>query len=319
MSFALVAAMLALAATACGGGSGSDNEDQVSGGIAYVTSDGGLWFANADGTGRVRLAQAGRGTQPKLAPDGTSVAYVRNSGPTGAVLTVSTSGGKPKVVRRATARIASIAWSPDSTTLVSVDNEQVALTVVDDRTTTVIADVPVGSALSETATFSPDGSKVAYDYFGHGDAVVRVYDLATRSTRRAGDGSWPLWGPGGLAFRGGPLQQQDIWLATTSGEKPTRVTRTSAGLVPLAWSADGSRLVAGSLCARNGAWAVDVPSGSARAITRLCRLLPMGLSRDGSTILACSSTGGGTLETLPFEGGEPHVLLEGACFASWNA
>jgi Tol biopolymer transport system component len=313
MRFVLVAAV-ALAATGCGGGG---NNTSSGGGIAYVTNDGGLWFANADGTERMRLAVPGPGTQPKLAPDGKAVAYVRNSGPTGAVLTVSTSGGRPNVVRRATARIASIAWSPDSTKLVSVDNEHVAVTDVDERTSTVIADLSAGSALSETATFSPDGSKVAYDYYHQG--LAEVHDLATHSTRRAAEGGWPLWGTGGLAFRGGPLQQQDIWLVTASGEKPTRLTRTKAGLTPLAWSTDGRRLVAGSLCVRNGAWAVDVPSGGARAITRLCHLLPMGLSRDGSTILACSQERGGTLETVPFEGGEPHDLLEGACYASWNA
>jgi hypothetical protein len=49
----------------------------------------------------------------------------------------------------------------------------------------------------------------------------------------------------------------------------------------------------------------------------------MGLSRDGKTVLAARGCGElatpfGLVETIPFGGGSPTVIVKGPCAASWN-
>jgi Tol biopolymer transport system component len=319
---ALVLVAVALASTACGGGGGGGN-DSTGGRIAYETPDGALWVANADGTGRMRLTQAGSGSQPTLAPDGTLIAFGRNSGYTGRLFTVPTSGGKPTLVGPLSGgRVVYFAWSPDATKLVSVKSKDVVLTDLRDGSSTVIATAALGRALIDRATFSPDGSQIAYDYYVGRGAEIRIFDIEKRSTHAVARGhadTWPLWGEGGLAFSRGSDQDADIWLVPSSESAPRRLTQTGTGLHAMGWSADGKSLVAASPGIRN--WGIDVPSGTARDITGDGGLIASGISRDGSTVLAlspCGSQGRGKLQTLPFEGGEPHVLVEGACYGTWN-
>ena len=100
--------------------------------------------------------------------------------------------------------------------------------------------------------------------------------------------------------------------------------RTHLGRLPFAFSADGTKLLAyvdASDPSNNNTgrlWAVDVRSGRARALTGWSNILPIGLSSSGSRVLAIAGAAC-TLETIPFPGGKPHVIVRGACGASWNA
>ena len=90
--------------------------------------------------------------------------------------------------------------------------------------------------------------------------------------------------------------------------------------------ADGTKLLAAIPPSHNGQlWAVDVRTGDARPLTPFVGdLYAQGLSNDGQTVLAAVGCGGmprpyGYLETIPFAGGKPHVIVRGPCRASWNA
>jgi hypothetical protein len=83
---------------------------------------------------------------------------------------------------------------------------------------------------------------------------------------------------------------------------------------------------AGRLPATNNGklYAVDVASGAARPLTPFVGdLYAQGLSRNGRTVLAAIGCGElatpyGLVETIPFTGGHPTVLVRGPCRASSN-
>jgi hypothetical protein len=157
-----------------------------------------------------------------------------------------------------------------------------------------------------------------------------IYVISTRGGRPGQithdhDSSVPLWGPDGVAFNRGGFVHGDIWIADGAGKHLRKLTRTGAGIYPAFWSADGSRLLAANPAMHNGRlWAVDAITGSAHDLPGWRGdLFPQGLSRDGTTILAAIGCGGtispfGLIETLPFVGGTPHVIVRGPCRASWN-
>jgi hypothetical protein len=98
-----------------------------------------------------------------------------------------------------------------------------------------------------------------------------------------------------------------------------------SGLVPLAFSADGSRLLAqfeGQDTIE--AWTVRVPSGRARRLTvRGQSVQAAGLSSDGKTVLIDeggldSPASAGRVATMPFSGGLSKLLVAHGSQSSWN-
>ena len=307
-------------------------------GIAYAQTDtrdlnwkrGSIWFAAPDGTHAVRLAAGYGGVPPDLSPDGKKVAFVRlHDNPRFVeVYVVPSVGGAPTLLRRVkgrTAFITGLTWSPDSLRLVTAENPGFYLL----RTRSPARAKRFVKNGAEPS-FSPDGTEIAYARVTPRTSDIFAYEVArgkTRRVTRGGRSALPLWGPGGIAFtrfltRGA---HYDIWTARFPGRQPERLTRTRSGIYPVAWSADGSRLLAANPANHNGRlWAVDANSGAARPVTGwVGDLFGQALSYDGRTILAALGCGGmiapvGKIETIPFAGGEPHLILEGPCRASWN-
>jgi hypothetical protein len=110
-----------------------------------------------------------------------------------------------------------------------------------------------------------------------------------------------------------------------SGGDARRLTHTGMSLAPAAWDASGDRLLADSDNGLAGRlYAVSLPGGQTVALTAPTpNLVPEGLSANGRTVLAalfCHSPGEhGLIETIPFAGGAPKVLLRGPCDAQWTA
>jgi hypothetical protein len=307
-------------------------------GIAYAQTDvrdakqtsAVIWFSSSDGSHRVRLATGYGAAAPVLAPDGSKVAFVRlHDNPRFVeIYVVPTAGGEPTLLRRVRGRnafVAQLVWSHDSLRLVSSENPGVFL---------MRANPPARARRilkgAGAVTFSPDGSQIAYDVSTPKRSDIYIYEIAggwKRQVTRDGRSFAAVWGPSGIAFSRATTRgaHYDIWTARFAGVRPQRLTRTRAGITPVAWSADGSRLLAENPAMHNGRlWAVDVPSGKARRLTDwVGDLFGQGLSRDGATILAAIGCGGsarpvGRIETIPFAGGQPHVILDGPCRASWN-
>jgi dipeptidyl aminopeptidase/acylaminoacyl peptidase len=309
--------VVAVLAAGCGGHAAIHGPQLV---YAVPTSFSGshawIWRARPDGTHRVRLT---RGHGPQLSPNGRLVAYTRSPRE---LWVVPTSGGKPRLLRRARTFINGFVWSPTSHELVTVERSLVLVDVETDR-------ARLFGRAGGDPSFSPDGSGIAFDRIDQTGGDLDLFDTRTGRTRKltSDHASFlPVWGPRGIAFnRDGFVRGGDVWLLDPGRGRARRLTHTDAGIYPIAWSADGRRLLAANPATHNGRlWAVDVRTGRARDLTGwVGDLFPQGLSRNGKTILAAIGCGGlispfGVVETLPFAGGRAHVIVRGPCRASWN-
>jgi hypothetical protein len=212
-----------------------------------------------------------------------------------------------------------LVWAPDSRTFGVLDS--VGLVLVDPRhRTSKVLPATDGFA------FSPNSRRIAYVAGGN------LYVVSARGgkPRRLTDDRKsyaPVWGRPGIAFvRFGRGGHGDIWLSDGRPRGARRLTHTGAAFWPAYFSADGTKLLAANPAIHNGRlWAVDVATGNARPLTPwVGDLFPQGLSANGKTVLAAVGCGGlpslvGYVETIPFAGGKPHVIVRGPCRASWNA
>jgi hypothetical protein len=305
---ALLTAVLACAAlsTGCNVPGTTSSTRQV---VVYSTERA-IWIARPDGEG-ARFFASGR--DPVVSPDGRYVAYVDVSGGWRAeqVLWELTTGGP--------AHVAGVGdrpeWAPNS--------EYLAFDAPSGFTTLDIADnlYMAGVPEDEGVAFSPDSTRFA---FAMGGAIWVIPTYGGSAVRLSNDhnDSSPVWGKAGIAFfRGTRGGGGDIWLTRPRRNAARQLTHTGDGAVPFAFSADGTKLLAGHPRTRRGRlWAVDIPSGRSRALSRRIGIVPAGLSTSGTSVLAVRGCGRvtGRLVTIPFAGGEPDVIASGICHASWN-
>jgi Tol biopolymer transport system component len=275
-----------------------------------------VWRAHVDGRGP-RLV--GRGDDPSVSPNGRWIAFGRRS----KVLVVPTMGGKARPVytlHRGLWLGEAPVWAPDSRTFALEDSLGLVVVSHPGRPTTRL--LPRTGDLS----FSPNSKQIAYE--ADGDLYV-VPASGGKPLRLTDDHKsfGPVWGKTGIAFvRFTQDARGDVWLSDGHPRHARQLTHTGAGFWPSYFSANGSELLAANPATHDGRlWAVSVTSGSAQPLTPWTGdLVPQGLSGDGKTVLAAVGCGGlpgshGYVETIPFAGGNPHVIVRGPCRASWNA
>jgi hypothetical protein len=322
--------------------------------LAYVTgiSTSKVWLASAGGTESKLL---GPGQQPLLAPDGQLVAAslfgvspgVEEHGP---ALGLYSASGAPIVdyLNLETSTAVPLAWSQDSRYLaVQLQSTQIvdgrvasSLDVIDTQTQTV-AQIAKGTIYG--ASFAHDGSDQLVFGLSHSEAFAGGVNLYMSEPDGAGlhrltsDGRSlnPVWGPKYIAYdreRTRKLSPEyQIWLASPSGGAPVRrvthipVDSLAQGLVPLAFSANGNRLLAEFEGQdQSDAYAVNVITGRARAvIVHGQAVLGAGISASGSTLLIDENVLFQTpyrarIATIPFAGGRSHVIVAHGSQASWN-
>ncbi len=325
--------------------------------IAYVTQTASsqplVWTIRTDGSQNTRV---GPGFTPLIAPSAQQVAASlfgasAGSSETGPALAVYSTAGAPTQTYfdLAGETVQPLAWSRDGRYL-AVDVQSTKLKNAAKLSGLGIVDVTAGTAKMIArgqifgASFAPNGS----DEIVYGRAVKQTLTAPVNLYRSGADGSrtvaltrggrslFPLWGPGAIAYDRERLRRQDapvyqIWLRAPSGKvrrlTNVRVRSLVSGLTPVAFSADGRKLLAQFVGQDTSeAWAVSVPSGRARRLTPRSARLPLqaaGLAGDGSTVLA--NEGGvdgpaseGRVATLPFAGGRSTVLVAHGSQASWN-
>jgi hypothetical protein len=323
--------------------------------IAYITGTAhtllpSVWVAGPDGQERKEL---GPGIAPLVSPNGQSVASdVFSVGPNpeaGPSIAIYSTAGAPvaKYLSLATGTAALLAWSPDSRYL-AVSVQSNALKDIAPRSSLVVIDTVTGVVHTITngsisgASFAPDGTdRIVYSraLSLSVNAGVNLYVSGPEGagiTRLTNDGRSlnPLWGPRYIAYdRERPRHESpeyQIWLRSPAGGAPKKLTKVSvapllAGLVPIAFSADGSRLVAEFVGEDTSeAWTVRVPSGRAhRIIVHGQPVVAAGISRDGFWVLVDelsfeNAPSVGRVAEIPFTGGPSTVLIPHGAQASWN-
>jgi hypothetical protein len=322
--------------------------------VAYVTETGTapstVWTIGADGTQKLRL---GLGSSPLVAPSGQQVAaslFGASESEVGPALAIySTVGAAPLAFFDVASETAMpLAWSRDQR-YVAVDVQSTAIANTAQRSGLAIVDLSLKTATVIAhgqiygASFAPNGSdEVVYARAASQLLTARV-DLYKSKADGSGavalthDGRslFPVWGPGAIAYDRERMRHNDapvyqIWLRSPTGSRVHRLTNIRvrslvSGLVPLAFSNDGSRLLAqfGGQDTSE-AWTVRVSSGRARRLTVRGRSVQAaGLSGDGSTVLI--NEGGfdgpaseGRVATMPFAGGRSKLLVAHGSQASWN-
>ncbi len=325
--------------------------------IAYVAGSASapttqVWLASATGGEAKRL---GPGSQPLLAPNGQSVA-VSLAGTTadserGPALGIYSALGTPvaNYLDLETASAEPLAWSPDSR-YVAVARRSTVIPFLASGSGLVVIDTQTGEVTSiaegvvSGASFAPDGSDRLVFALSHSlspSAPSSLFITAPHgggSTRLGSDAHAlnPVWGARAIAYdhvrsRGrdeAPVYQ--IWLQSPTGGAPRRLTNVRvpallSGLVPLAFSAAGSRLLAefeGEDTSE--AWTLSVPSGHARRVTvRGKPVVGGGISRDGGSLLVdenglFGAPSSGRVALVPFAGGHAKLLVAHGSQASWN-
>jgi hypothetical protein len=323
--------------------------------LAYVTETATslpkVWIAAADG---VEPKLLGPGQQPLLAPNSQAVAVSllgkqvgdQEQGPS---LGVYPASGAPLAgyLSLETAVATPLAWSPDSRDLAvalrSNGTNDIAddsgLDVLDTQTGTVTR---IAAGIVYGASFARDGSDRIVFGLSHSESFTGPVNLYMSEADGAGlheltsDGRSlnPVWGPTYIAYdrehRRHLSPEYQIWLASPGGAPVRRLTHVRVGalvqgLVPLAFSADGSRMLAqfeGQDTIE--AYAVNVASGRARGVrTHGSAVIGAGISADGSTLLIDEGSfeqppSQGRIAAIPFAGGHPRVLVAHASQASWD-
>lgn len=338
---------LALALFAIATGCGSRHRSGRVAELVYM--DGGrgtvenVWV-RYNGSDSARIWQPGKGCKvdwPLLSPDGRMVALaIKGKG----IALVRPGGTSCEIVGRPyRGSMLEGVWSPDGRFLLATRaNEQLVLIDATKRTERTIA----GGELS-SFSFSPDGSRIVYSLRRKPKTVRFLeigYDLFVTPTgggttkRLTNDGLSikPVWGKPGIAYariarrKNSTWPHYQLWLMKADGGATRRIDFGQPaeipyfGLLPVAWSADGTRLLALMNESENSEpYAVDLRQ------KRVWNVAPgeytgiVDISRDGKRVLLVRNgfdwTSPSQVEIAPIYGGEPQIIARNAALPSWNS
>ncbi|HYQ78462.1 MAG TPA: hypothetical protein VEP91_05045 [Solirubrobacterales bacterium] len=320
--------------------------------LAYVKNpfNATVYVANDDGSGARKVET---GHNPRVAPDGLSVAYL-HEGPKFAqeLKLAPVTGGPGKTLMKNVREASYVTWSPDSKTIAALRGPELG------KRKLVLIDVATGRQ-SVVATgffsgfsFSPDGREIAFavaqkekfpprsDVFHFPVPVPGGISLLLPPMPLTKDhnSSQPLWGPQKIVFVkavGGKQRRyggkNELFLMNPDGKGVKRLTHTKVdpllqGLFPTEWSADGSRLLT-EFQGQDVSYAVTVnpKTGAQRPVagTGETGFVGTDLSSDGKLVLGFN---GGfdpglknhKVQTVPYGGGKPKTLVKEAFEPSWN-
>ena len=255
-----VATMVAASATALVG-SGSATVGVETGRLTATVAGQAIAIARGDGSGRRILARGGRSY---VSPDGARVAVMDyDQGATGAsnwrLGLYSAAGGAPTRVLKV--HCVGLYWSPDSMRIACVETD------FSDKPGRLLLINAARGSLSTLGkghydthvSFSPDSRSLAFVQRTKAFApsgMLKLIDLATRaiSTVRGG-AAHPAWGSSAIAFSTAKPRARDyptynVAVVEPDGSGFRQLTNMRpafglSGLVPVAWSADGKRLLGG--------------------------------------------------------------------------
>jgi Tol biopolymer transport system component len=337
-SSSAVLLVAALVVTACGAAEKPSSQDDRAGLVfsrvkGYESS---VWVANRDGSDARTVAT---GSVESVSPDGRFVAYVDPNDEEQRLFLLDLVAGKTRDL----GPTAPLAWSPDGRTLATSNRRWLALVDAESGASRKVAQREVNCA-----SFSPDGKTIAVSE-GHaleGDLLVlRLSDGHVSELATGGD--HPVWGTSWIAFNRWGIDDElgkdyggvsSLYLIRPDGSGLRQLTIDEEtvgqgkdeylrfGLVPVAFSADGKRVLAEIVLELGPSELVafDVPSGDGTKLTDAedeGAIWTADLSADGTQILfedgGLDDEANHMIFTMPFEGGKRRMLIPNATQASW--
>jgi hypothetical protein len=286
--------------------------------LTYRDAAGKVVVARDDGSSPKVLAA--RGFLPTLSPNGRRVAYL-TPGPckcAARTLHVSDADGRNdrvlarKVYRPGFLRLP-LPWAPDSRHIAVSGYYRFGGYLVDAKTRR--SSFVRSEFRFDGATFSPSSRRMIYADSGGTCENGRIVLFSLRERRRTslGCGEGAVWGPKAFAF----LRDGWVYAARRPGSKPRRlIEQGDAATVPVAWSADGERLLlaqASRTETTSHALIVDRTTGAAQTLGPAFTNITA-ISRDGHTVLGVS---GGDVVAAD-DDGTTSVIAKNASSPSWN-
>jgi hypothetical protein len=302
------------------------------------------WLANADGGSPRALGPAGTAL---LSPDGADVAALNEKGNTSTLSLYPTAGGSPRVVQAGVPFIGLLpgAWSPDSTLLLyTVDGSPEQLMVFSTVTGHAIT---IATGFFDGASFEPGGQNEIVYALARSDAPNAASNLyitsssgtGTHQLTRDNHSEWPVWGADAIAYQHltarkkgqGSTPEWQLWLIKPGGDDPHALTDVNvkanqSGLTPIAFSADGERLLAEFVGTNQyEAYVLDLsgPKVAMRDLTGQGNgTIADAISMDGRVVLlttySASNPATHSVETVKWTTGKPTVIVKNGAYASWD-
>jgi hypothetical protein len=282
-----------------------------------------------------------------ISPNGSSIAFGTEGGG-GPSLVVYSAAGKltGKYFNSKQVAVGPLAWSRDSRYL-AVGLTDVNATTQIGKSGMAIVDTTTGKiymvahGMVSGASWDPSGDSVVFglttktnfsggwNLYTSGPNTITLHKITTNNNSLN-----PVWGKLGIAYtlskgRGkNNAPQYQVWLL--NGSHNTQITNVHAstlqsGLVPLAVSANGVDMIADFVGEDTSeAYTVNLKTHATKLLMVSSQTVtPWGISKNGKRVLIVfggfeTNVSAGKIETLPFGGGSPTVLVAHGNFPSWN-
>lgn len=302
-----------------------------------------VYVAEDNGKG---ARQIGVGRNSHVSPDGEWIAYERETGNgTSELRLYQVDIHKSERLLSPWAESFVFAWSPDSTKVAAVTGGltgKKTLLVIDAKS---LRREKVATGFFNGVSFSPESDELVFGVSQTENTLksdVFRYELgggAAKALTTGKKSAYPLWGPKGqIAFAvqvraGGRSEAPASQLFTMDSEgqrisqlSHTKINAFAQGLIPVAWSQNGARLLTEFAGQDQGyAVALSTVTGSEKKLTKNAEtgLQGAALSPDGTTVLGTVGLGFGgnpqpKVVTVPWGGGPEKVLVPGGYEPSWG-
>jgi tricorn protease len=223
---------------------------------------GDIWTADESGQNVQRLTvNKARDAYPRFSPDGKWIAFSSDRNGNLDVFLIPAGGGAAKQLTHHSAEDTVVGWTPDGNgILFSSQRGEDFMGMLYIVSTNGGMPWRAGPDMGNTASFSPDGKRIAYNpkgqvywrknYRGSFASDVWVEDISTKKFSQLTDfeglDSWPMWSRDGIYF----VSDRDgngltnVWRVSESGGKADKVTSFRSGDVRFpSISADGRVIV----------------------------------------------------------------------------